>query len=252
MNTDDIIELYDGELYDAREYHFEGELEFWSTQAKKYGTDILELCCGTGRITIPLALEGFNVTGIDLSKSMLSKAKKNAVDAGVDVDWLIGDMRNFALDQRFNMIFIGFNSMLHLLENIDIESMLSCVRGHLIDGGCFALSIFNPDLSILNRDPNVRYTHAVFTHPKIGKKITIEESVNYDKATQINHVTLYYSSEGMSEKTEPLDIRILYPQEIDYILSKNGFKIINKYGDYSMDKFTSNSPSQILVCEKES
>ena len=248
MDTDKVADLYDGESYDARGYHFEGELDFWSRKAEESGKDILELCCGTGRLAIPLASKGFNVMGIDLNRSMVDRAKQNAMDADVDIDWIIGDIRDFCISASFDMVFIGLNSMLHLLENEDIDSMLSCVRKHLRPGGRFVTAIFNPSFEILSRNPNDRYSHVIFNHPTTSEKIAIEESVNYDKTTQINHVTLYYKFEDGTEETKPLDIRILYPKEIEYILKQNGFRIENKYGDYLMNEFESESPMDIVSC----
>ncbi len=252
MDTDNVINLYDGETYDARGYHFDGELDFWQKMADKSGSYILELCCGSGRLAIPLAVKGFNLTGIDLNDSMLHRAKKNAEDADVSIDWINGDIRNFNIPKEFDMIFIGFNSMLHLLAYDDVDSMLSCVYNHLHAFGRFVTSIFNPSFEILSRNPKDRYPHAIFNDPKTGESITIEESVNYDKTTQINHVTLYYQFEDGSEETKPLDIRILYPKEIEYILKQNGFRIENKYGGYDMSEFVSASPLDIISSLKES
>jgi hypothetical protein len=115
--------------------------------------------------------------------------------------------------------------MLHLLSSEDIEMMFSCVKNHLTKNGYFAIHIFNPDLSILSRDPNERRLHHSYIDPKNGQKIIVEETIRYDKATQISHATLHQKSEDGTEHSTPLDVRIFFPQELDMLLKHNGFKI---------------------------
>jgi ubiquinone/menaquinone biosynthesis C-methylase UbiE len=76
MDKKSITDVYNGIDYDNRNYHFEGEFEFWIQEAKKCGNTILELCCGTGRILLPLAEKGFDVTGIDITESMFEAGMK--------------------------------------------------------------------------------------------------------------------------------------------------------------------------------
>ena len=248
MEADKMKILYDGAIYDAMAFQLEGELEFCAEEARRYGENILELCCGTGRLAIPLAEKGFKVTGIDITESMLEVAKKKSRDENLDVNWILGDIIDFNLGKKFDLIFVALNSMLHLLKNEDIESMFSCVKKHLTKNGRFIIHIFNPDLTILNRKPDERHHHINYKDPETGQNIIVEETLRYDKATQVNHVTLHYKYEDGTEKTEPLDIRILYPQEIDMLLKYNGFKIEQKYGDYDRSEFTSDSSKQIIVC----
>ncbi|MEZ4813178.1 MAG: class I SAM-dependent methyltransferase [Caldisericia bacterium] len=238
--------LYNGVLYDARNYKLESEIDFWLSEANESNGEVLELCCGTGRVAIPIAKTGRKVSGVDISDSMLSQAKKKAGDENIDIEWIKSDIREFDLEKKFGMIYIPFNSFLHLQKNEDAEKLFKNVKKHLAKDGKFYLTIFNPDLSILSQNPLHRRLHDEIIDPDSGEKIRIEESVNYDKETQINHVTLYFKFEGGIEKTEPLDIRIYYPQEIDTLLKYNGFKIESKFGDYKKSKFTSDSPFQIF------
>jgi 2-polyprenyl-3-methyl-5-hydroxy-6-metoxy-1,4-benzoquinol methylase len=73
----------DGRHYDFR-VKFVQDIPFWIAQVRKYGDPVLELACGTGRITIPLAKEGFKVSGLDISESMLAEAKKKSEREKVD------------------------------------------------------------------------------------------------------------------------------------------------------------------------
>ena len=85
MNPESVDHLYrDGKHYDLM-LHGTQDLPFWTAQANRYGGPVLELACGTGRIAIPLAKEGFAVTGIDLSRAMLAEARDKAARESVSV-----------------------------------------------------------------------------------------------------------------------------------------------------------------------
>lgn len=75
---------------------------------------ILELTCGSGRFALPLAKSGAQVTGGDLSVTMLAQARKNGRAGGVQVDFVELDMRNFELDIQFDCVLVAANSLLHL------------------------------------------------------------------------------------------------------------------------------------------
>lgn len=79
MEPIDCRHIYlDGRNYDLQNKDFVEDIPFYLHQIKKYGEPVLELACGTGRITIPIAKQGVKISGLDISKSMLSHAKRKA------------------------------------------------------------------------------------------------------------------------------------------------------------------------------
>jgi len=239
---------FDGEQYDRRVL-FKDDIPFWLNQARKYGDPILELGCGTGRVAIPLAKAGYMVTGIDLSDSMLAKALKNAEAESVRIEWIKGDIRDFNLDKRFQLIIFPFNTICHLYTLDDLEACFSCVRKHLNSDGRFIVSLFNPRLDILMRDPSKRYPHAEYEGP--DGKVVVTESNWYDRANQINRIKLFYRFPNREEEViEELDMRIYFPKELDALLKYNGFEIEAKYGDYDESPFAADSPLQLVVCKE--
>lgn len=237
--------FFDGEHYDRR-VKFSEDIPFWLNQAKRYGAPILELGCGTGRVAIPLAKAGFSVTGIDLSDSMLSQAQKKAKSENVEVEWIIGDIRNFDLNKKFQLIIFPLNTICHLYTLEDLEGCLLCVKKHLKPNGRFITSTFNPRLDILMRDPSKHYPHAEYEGP--DGKVVVTETNWYDRAKQINNIKLFYRYKD-KEVIENLTMRIYFPQELDALLKYNGFEIEYKYGDYDESPFMSDSPWQLVVCK---
>lgn len=79
MKPADVDHIYfNGRYYDYQYKDFNEDIPFWIKQARKYGEPVLELACGTGRITIPIAKEGIKIVGLDISQPMLAEAKKKA------------------------------------------------------------------------------------------------------------------------------------------------------------------------------
>ena len=85
----DGSEIYwDGRHYDAFNAPAQDDFKFYLAQAKKARGPVLELACGTGRLTIPLKKEGIAITGLDLAAPMLERAETKAAEAGVKIPFL--------------------------------------------------------------------------------------------------------------------------------------------------------------------
>ena len=112
------------------------DIDFWLREGLASQL-LLELGCGTGRLRISLAASGIEITGLEISESMLQRARSKAKDADVEVMWLRGDMRAFDLDRQFAMIFCPFGTFNHLRHD-EIAPGLISVGGHLLPGPFFA------------------------------------------------------------------------------------------------------------------
>jgi SAM-dependent methyltransferase len=138
-----------------------GYVEFWVSQARIRGGPILELGCGTGKLSIPLAQMGFSVIGLDKSPALLQfAAAKND-----DVKWIQGDMRSFDLDERFALIMLPSNNLGHLHTPEDFESCIASVKRHLKPGGAFVIDVFVPNLKFLLRDAAEEYVLDEYDDP---------------------------------------------------------------------------------------
>ena len=75
--------------------------------------------------------------------------------------------------------------------------------------------------------------------------------MHYEDDSQINRIRWEYIINDTQYSIESLDMRMFFPQELDYYIRNNGYKIINKYGDYQMNPFTGGSSIQLLICQKQ-
>jgi SAM-dependent methyltransferase len=243
-----IRDLYeDGRHYDAL-FPGANDLLFYQRRVAAYGGPVLELACGTGRLTVPLAGTGAEITGIDRSPAMLEVARDRAARHRARVSLQSGDMRHYALGKKFKLIFIADNAFLHLLEREDIESCLRCTRDHLAPDGRFVIDIFTPSIPGLARNWNDPYTIGEYDDPDGNGRIIVTETRRYDAAAQVSYSTWCYRNAATEESWEiPFNLRVFYPQEIDALLRYNGFAIEHKYGDFDDSPYGSASPKQLIV-----
>lgn len=166
MKSMDCKYLYfDGRHYDLHYKDRVEDIPFYLRQIENYGEPVLELGCGTGRITIPIAEKGIDITGLDISELMLVYAKKKAEEKKVNVKWMEADCRKFKIDLKFSLIIFPFSTIAHLHDTESIETCFLRVKEHLTDKGRFIIDYFNPKLDFLVRDPAVRNPVAEYPDP---------------------------------------------------------------------------------------
>lgn len=238
--------IYDATMYDGLNT-FLSDLSFYKKWLpKEKDAKILELCCGTGRLTIPIAKEGYNICGIDYTPSMLEQAKLKAIEAGVRVKFIEADIRTLDLREKFDFIFIPFNSIHHLYSNEDLFKVLRMVRNHLQQNGLFLLDCFNPNIRYIVHGEKEEETIARYTIDD-GREIMIKQTMYYENVTQINRIKWHYYIDDVFFSIQNLDMRMYFPQELDFYLECSGFNIIHKFGSFEEDDFCDDSEKQIYV-----
>jgi SAM-dependent methyltransferase len=228
---------------------WKGELEFYQRQAQRAGPHILELACGTGRLTVPLAQAGLAMTGLDLSAEMLARSATKATALELSIDFHQADMRSFALGQQFDLIFIPINSLCHLMDWRDVAKCFGQVRAHLAPGGRFVIDVFNPSLALLTRDRTRWYEVGEYLDAQ-GQTVRLTEQNRYDAATQINHLQWRFETETGQRSEHSLTMRQFFPQELDALLAHGGFAVADKFGKYGETPFHADSIQQIVVAQQ--
>lgn len=248
MNTDykvgDLI--YDANIYDGLNT-FLSDLQFYKKWLpKNKDAKILELCCGTGRLTIPIAKDGYNICGVDYTSSMLEQAKVKASGVGLDINFIEADIRTLNLQEKFDLVFIPFNSIHHLYKNEDLFKTLMCVRNHLKEGGLFLFDCFNPNIHYIVEGEKEQEVIVEYT-TNDGRKVLIKQIMHYENATQINRIEWHYFINGEFHSIQNMDMRLFFPQELDSYLEWAGFSVIHKFGGFEEEVFDNNSEKQIYV-----
>jgi len=240
--------IYDADIYDGMNTKL-ADLQFYKRWLPKdKNARILELCCGTGRLTIPIAKDGYDISGVDYTSSMLKQAKVKASEGGLEVEFIEADIRTLDLPDKYDLIFIPFNSIHHLYENDDLFKALNAVKNHLKEGGLFLLDCFNPNIQFIVEGEKEQKEIAAYT-TKDGREVLIKQIMRYENKTQINRIEWHYYINGKFDSIQNLDMRLFFPQELDAYLESNGFNIIHKFGGFEEAAFRDNSEKQIFVCQ---
>ena len=232
-------------LYDALHNDIGTDESVIKYYAKKCNGPVLEIACGTGRLSKYIIDLGLPYTGIDNSKPFLDISLQKF---GKNGTFLYNDMQDFKLAEKFDFIFIGFNSFLHNLTDKDALNCLRCVREHLNSDGIFLLSIFLPDPEFLYRDEYLHEARTFFNYN--GKQCRVMEKNSYDDETQINSLTWQLEIDGkLSDETYSFKQRMFYPHKMHLLFQESGFSVNEKFGDWDMNPMDEESPLQIYICK---
>jgi len=247
---DDVARFYDLEYREIIE-----DIPFYLEYARMQGSPVLELGCGTGRVLIPIAETGLEVWGLDISEEMLNVARRKieALDRAVAsrITLRRGDMKNVSLPERFNLAIIPFRSFLHLTTKGDQENALMCIRKHLTDKGLLIIDIFAPRYDILAQGHHSKRKEKI--DEKSGIKLIIDSSSDYDHEKQLIHVHNLYKvirSDGTIEEAhQNFTIRYTFRYEMEYLLEKEGFKVIDVFGSFDKKPYNYVSGEMIFVAK---
>ena len=241
-------------LYDLGTAPLEGgpDVEWFSGLARRTGGPILELGCGTGRITVPIAQDGHHIVGLDRSAAMLERAERRARRADVEVRWVEGDMRAFSFNEAFALVFVAFNSFLMLDPN-DRWSCLARVREHLAPRGRVAIDVFQPDPEVIVGKDGGVVDEWERIDPESGRAVRKLSSSH----ANVDGVTQRFWYDEMTDGGTVLRIggtttlHYLYRREAELLFSEAGFVIETLHGDYDGNPADARSGKLLVVAKRK-
>jgi SAM-dependent methyltransferase len=236
------------------------DVDFYLEFAGQRGGPILELGCGTGRILLPLAAAGHNITGLDLSPHMLARcrAKLGAHPHEVQdrIQLVEGNMTSFELGKTFRLIFIPFRPFQHLQSVDDQIACLRAVHRHLAPGGKFVLDFFHTDPRRMH-DPAYLEESAQHEEGKLpdGRRVRLaERTVAFHRAAQVNDVELIYYVTHPDGRTERLvhafSVRYFFRYEVEHLLARCGFRVAELFGNFDRSPLNDASADMLFIAEK--
>lgn len=247
-----ISEFYDSVV----PYRDRQDVSFYVEMARKSGGPVLELGCGTGRVLIPTAQAGIEITGLDYSERMLSfcrqKLSSQPKEAQERVELVQGDMRQFGLGQKFNLVTIPFRPFQHLLTVEDQMACLQCIHSHLFDQGYLIFDMYNPHLLRLADE---KYLQRVDQEPPFvlpdGRRIVRKaRTPGQDLFNQIREVEFLYDisyPDGREEhQTASFKMRYIFRFEAEHLLARAGLRVEKVYSDFDKSPYGSKYPGELI------
>jgi len=229
------------------------DVAFYVARVAARGGEALELGCGNGRITLPIARAGLSITGVDLSRAMLDDLRERLKleDRSVRqrVALRLGDMRAVRLRRRFRTVICPFNALLHLYERVDVEQFLARVTGHLERRGRLIFDVSIPEPEELARKPQQLHRVPAFDYPGVGK-VRYAERFEYERLRQLLFVSMEFEPTAKANPPfqTPLVHRQFFPRELEALLHYNGFAIEEQIGDFAGPPSETTS-TLALVCK---
>lgn len=249
------------ELYDlVPGYINRVDREFYPHYCVELGGKTLELGCGTGRVLIPVAEAGCEITGLDISKHVLSicQNKLALLDRDIQkrVNLIQSNMTDFNIDNKFNLAIIPFRAFQHLISVDDQLSCLKHINQHLAVNGLLIFDIFQVDLNRIN---NPRFQEEMEDFPEYelddGRRLRRTHRVRaFNTTDQYNDVELIYyltDKNGVTERiVHAFPMRYFFKAEIEHLLARSGFRLVDLFGDFDKSPNSEKSPEMIIFAEK--
>jgi SAM-dependent methyltransferase len=238
------------DLYDL-EYAHDYDPPFWLALAEREAGPVVEWGAGTGRLAVPLAAAGHDVTAVELSGEMVDRGKRK----GETVEWVVGDMRSTQPGRRYGLAVCAFNSFLCLLGTDDALEFLRNAREHLIPGGLLGVEVsaFSPE-ELVDPPGGPELRHDLTRALPDGRLDRFSVS-RYDAASQLMQMRLFYERYGAtgvleSRRAHGLTIRIVGRDELLLMLRLSGFEVEAVYGGFEGEPFTSESDHLVVLARR--
>jgi ubiquinone/menaquinone biosynthesis C-methylase UbiE len=249
------------ELYDlVPGYAKLADIDFYVNECLGPGGKTLELGCGTGRVLLPIAESGIEITGLDISEHMLSicrnKLARKDEPVRNRVKLVHGDMTAFNLEETFNVVIIPFRPFQHLITVSEQMACLSHINRHLPLNGRLIFNVFQVNFKIISSPEYREETEdfAEFTLPDGRRLRRTHRIAACHRSEQYNEVELIYYLTGRDGAVERLvhafPFRYFFRYELEHMLERNGFRVVNLFGDFDKSPLTDSSPEMVFIAEK--
>lgn len=248
-----------GLLYDhVPAYAARADVPFYVAEAVRAARDggrVLELGCGTGRILLPVARAGVSVAGLDGSRAMLARCREKLAAEPAPVRERVtlaeGDVRDFALGERFALVTAPFRILQHILRIEDQLRVLDAIARHLAPGGHLVFDVFNPSFRALLGHDGAEHEEAPALRLPDGRRF--RRAYRIPRVRWVDQVSetelIYYVSTdagGTARHVQSFEMRWYLHAELVNLLARAGFAIADVYGDFARGTLTDASPEIVV------
>jgi len=223
--------------------HALDDVPFYIGRLPRPNARILELGCGTGRVSIPLARACGFLHGLDLSEAMLDLCRAKIDESGLSSNRIIVEHANitdYDLGAQFDLIIAPFRVIQNLETDDQLGGLIRCIRAHLAPGGRCILNVFHPNRP---RDELLRSwatddENLAWEIERDGERMTCHD---VRRRLVENPLVLYpelvyrrYRGDDLIDETVlPIPMRCFYPDEFLDLIRSAGFTVTGSWGGYT-------------------
>ena len=230
-------------FYDLDLEGYEDDVALYRLLAEQATDGVLELGCGTGRVALALAADGYEVVGVDISEAMLEIARGRAGSAAAS--WVHGDLRTLDLDREFLLVLVPLGGLQHMEELDDLVAALASIGRHLAPGGLAVVDVEAPLPEDFTPGPQPlieHWTREWRAHPDASPAI-VSKLVNVEAhpAQARRAVTWHFDIQGpeapLRRVTAQFDLRTITRGELELAGRLAGLELSAAWGDYDMTPY---------------
>ncbi len=250
MDTQDMqqFEGYEPEYYDLTYGKHAEDVNFYLNLAKEAKGKVLEIACGSGRVYLELLRAGVDIRGIDLSEIMLNALKRKAAEMKLQSKVSLADMRDFSLDETFDMIIIPAQSFLHNITADDQLRTLKCCRNHLADNGRLVLNFFYPNRHTMDAKYGKETVRPMDTPVEGMELVTWSGFENEPDQVIVSEFT--WKQDGKMVARFKARLAYIYRREFELLLRLAGFSSWKVYGGFEFQPHEAINQEMVWVVKK--
>jgi SAM-dependent methyltransferase len=203
------------------------------------GGPALEFAIGTGRVALPLSARGVMVQGIELSPHMVERLRAKPGSDAVAVT--IGDMTTTRVAGSFTLVYLVFNTIMNVTTQPEQVAVFANAAAHLEPGGCFVVEVIVPQLRRL--PPGEAGRVFALDHDHVGIE-TFDDLVG-----QVSWSHHWMAVDGRLVR-HSAPYRYVWPSELDLMAQLTGFRLRDRWAEWTREPFVSDSTRQVAVFEK--
>ena len=246
-------------LYDLDLSEDPGDLDLYLALADRADGPIIELAAGSGRLAVPLAAAGHDVTAVDRDAAMLARARHRATAADVPdgrLGFVEADLLELAPPDtpRHALAFIALNSLMLLASRDAQRAALRVLAAHLRPGGIAAVDAWVPDADDLARFDGRVFLEWVREDPSSGRIVTKSGSALHDATTGTLVLSAIFEEAAQGEPPRRWvrqdRLRLIQPDELAAFAEDAGLRVELIAGGYDLTPLGPGSERAILIAER--
>jgi SAM-dependent methyltransferase len=253
------------EQYDREHLGEDEDIGFYRSLCQRLAPrKVLELGCGTGRITVPLAELGFEVAGLDSQPEMLDKAEERRLQSRAEIrerlEFIEGDMRTWSRRSDFDLILIPCSSISHLLSLEGQLAVWKTSHQNLRIGGRFLVEITMPNMASFADSFSVPPRSPIeididSENESDGTRLIRRKTTRYESHEQLAHIRFLYEKyqfgRGVETSIDDFASHVFFPREVQLLFLHTGFQVEETLGDYHGRPLKADSPLIVMIGRRE-